>query len=159
MAAKKSAARKPAAKKPQDLRDITNFIEKVVGGGKPTKRGANMVVSAQLQNISSAKKKTVSKASKAGHKGMRTVESATKYALGDPKKGWKDVALNTGGWFLPYSKGAKAINLGTKAIKGAKTAKTVRGVAKTVGAVTMQQAYEKALTKPKSKPKTRPRGK
>lgn len=157
MPAKKPAARKPAAKKPQDLRDITNFIEKVVSGGKPAKRGANMVVSAQLQNISSAKKKTVSKASKAGHKGMRTVESAGKFAFGDPKKGWKDVAINTGGWILPYGKGAKAINVGTKFIKGAKTAKVVRGTLKTAGYLGASEAYGKAVNSvgKKSSPKSK----
>ena len=74
-----------------------------------------------------------------------------KSALGDPSKGWQDVAYNAGTWLIPYGKGAKAINKAVKGTKYVKTAKTVRGVAKTAGAVAAPAALSAALDATKRK--------
>lgn len=104
--------------------------------------------------------KSAKKAVKSGAKAMKTVDKAVtgaaKYALGDPKKGVKDVALNTGSWFVPYGKGAKVINKGVNAVvKGKKTAKVVRGAAKTAGVVGVGSAMDKASQSKKKNVKSR----
>lgn len=76
-------------------------------------------------------------------------------------------ALYEGGqWVVPYGKAFKGINLATKGIKAAKTAKTVRGVAKTATFFAGGEAYEKATgaaglkkSNTRTKTRTRPRGK
>ena len=119
-----------AAKKPQDLRDIINAANKLFS--KPSPRGATAQASAVLsraQNVSNKSAKAVSDAGKAGAKGSRAVSN---YVVGDPTKGWKNVAATTGVWLIPYGKGFKLVN---KAIKGAKyykSAKVARGAVKGV---------------------------
>jgi hypothetical protein len=93
-----------------------------------------------------AKNAAKNAASNVGKKASSTAKGAAKFAFGDPKKGWQDVAINTGTWLIPYSKGAKVINKGVNTVvKGKKTSKVVRGVAKGSGAVGAVTALEKGV--------------
>lgn len=101
---------------------------------------------------SGAYSKGVSGVSKAGKAQAKGAVATTKFIVGDPKKGWQDVAYNTGTWLIPYGKGAKAIERGVDfAIKGAKTAKVIKGVAKTAGVIAAPSVLESSLNKTKKK--------
>lgn len=133
-------------KKPQgDVQDILNWLDRQISGKAPRK-GATARVSATTRGISSSRKKTVKKAAAGGHKFAKGAQSVSKSVLGDPSKGWRDVAANSAMLVLPYSKGAKVINKGVNAVvKGKKKAKVVRGTAKTVGAVAAAEGADKAI--------------
>lgn len=97
---------------------------------------------------SGAYSQSMSGVSKAGHAQAKGAAETAKFIAGDPKKGWQDVAYNTGTWLIPYGKGAKVIEKGVNvAIKGAKTGRVIKGVAKTVGAVSAPSVLESALNK------------
>ena len=90
------------------------------------------------------------KVSNAGNKLAKGSTGAMKYAFGDPKKGWQDVASNTAMWLVPYGKvgkGAKAV------VKGRKSGKAASAAAQTAVALTAKPATDKALSKTR-KPKT-----
>lgn len=134
MAAKKAPAkktaprRKPSVRKSSDIKDIIGWLDKAL---KSDKTGAASKGTKGLY--------------KAGTKTQKTTLDVTKSVLGDPKKGWEDVAINTGTMFLPYGKGAKVIN---KAIKGtSKGKKVVRGTAKVAGAIAASEAYSAGVKK------------
>ena len=108
--------------------------------------------------IRQGRSKTVPKSAKTaikgGAKGMKAVDKAAtstaKYAFGDPKKGWQDVAGNTAMWLVPYGKvgkGAKAV------VKGRKSGKAASAAAQTAVALTAEPAVKKGLAKTR-KPKT-----
>ena len=120
------------AQKPKDLRDILNAANNLFNP-KPIRSSDPMVAAAlnQVQNIKSGTARAVSKG---GNNAVKGITEATKYALGDPSKGYKDVAINTGAWLIPYGKGFKVVNSAIKGAKYYKTAKTVRGVIK-LGAI------------------------
>ena len=71
--------------------------------------------------------------------------ATTKALLGDPKKGWKDVAYNTGTWIIPYGKAFKVVDAGVKGAKYYKTAKAIRGVLKGATLIGAPIALEKAI--------------
>lgn len=101
---------------------------------------------------SGAYSKGVSSVSKAGNAQAKGAIETVKFVAGDPKKGWQDVAYNTGTWIIPYSKGAKVINKGVNAVvKGKKTSAVIRGTAKTVGAISAPSVLDSALNKTKKK--------
>jgi hypothetical protein len=91
------------------------------------------------------------KVSNAGNKLAKGSTGAMKYAFGDPKKGWQDVASNTAMWLVPYGKigkGAKAV------VKGRKSGKAASAAAQTTVALTAKPATDKVLAKTKKvKPK------
>lgn len=125
--AKKSAPkRNAAARNKQDIKDILNWLDKQV---KSDKSGAS-------SKIVKGPSKIPPKVDKIGRGIIREV-------YGDPSKGWQDVAITGGSWFLPYGKGAKVVN---KVIKGtSKGKKVVRGVVKTAGVLGGQSLYEKGV--------------
>lgn len=105
--------------------------------------------------IRQGRSKTVPKGAKttikAGAKTMKAVDkgatSAAKYAFGDPKKGWQNVASESAMWLVPYSKigkGAKAV------VKGRKSGKAASGAVQTVVALTAKPAVDKVLSKTKN---------
>jgi hypothetical protein len=112
------AAKRKPAKKAQGWEDSIPFVNML---RKPT--------------APKSVKSSVKAANKAGRAANAIAREAAVAAFGDPKKGWRDVAGSTALTLAPYGKGAKLINKATKGIKGAKKAKTVRGVAKTAGAL------------------------
>jgi hypothetical protein len=91
------------------------------------------------------------KVSDAGNKLAKGTTGAMKYAFGDPKKGWQNVASESAMWLVPYGKigkGAKAV------VKGRKTGKAASAAAQTAAALTAKPALDKALSKTKNvKPK------
>lgn len=117
---------------------------------------------------------------KGGKAGIKASTETAKFMFGDPKKGWQDIAAQSGSFLIPYGKGYKAIDKaikGGKVIKSAKAAakgasgaskvvkaakagtkagaaKTVRGAAKGAGTLGVGAAYNKAINSTK-KPKTR----
>ena len=118
------------AKKPQDLRDIINAANKLFS--KPSPRGATAQGSAVLSRAQNVSNKGTQAVAKGSNKAVAGMTSAMKSQLGDPSKGWKDVASKSGVWLVPYGKGFKLVN---KAIKGAKyykSAKVARGAVKGV---------------------------
>lgn len=117
-----------AAKKPQDLRDIINAANKLFS--KPSPRGATAQASAVLNKAQNVSNKGTQAVAKGSNKAVAGMTSAIKSQLGDPKKGWKDVAVNTGMWVIPYGKGFKVVNKMVKGAKYYKTAKAVRGAIK-----------------------------
>lgn len=95
------------------------------------------------------------KAIKGAAKSMKAVDKAAtstaKYAFGDPKKGWQNVASESAMWLVPYGKvgkGAKAV------VKGRKSGKAASAAAQTATALTAKPVTDKALSKTKKvKPK------
>lgn len=116
------------AKKPQDLRDIINAANKLFS--KPSPRGATAQASAVLNKAQNVSNKGTQAVAKGSNKAVAGMTSAIKSQLGDPKKGWKDVAVNTGMWVIPYGKGFKVVDKMVKGAKYYKTAKAVRGAIK-----------------------------
>jgi hypothetical protein len=117
-----------AAKKPQDLRDIINAANKLFS--KPSPRGATAQASAVVSRAQNVSNKSTQAVAKGSNKAVAGMTSTMKSQLGDPSKGWKDVASKSGVWLIPYGKGYKLVN---KAIKGAKyykSAKAARGAVK-----------------------------
>lgn len=133
-----------AARKPKDLRDILNAVAGLTGN-KPSRQSTSAMSSAAVASINKAKKQTIKKTSDTGHKIAKATTGAAKYALGDPKKGWKDVAYNTGTWILPYGKAFKVVNAGVKGAKYYKSAKAVRGAIKGATLIGAPAALDKAL--------------
>jgi hypothetical protein len=91
------------------------------------------------------------KVSDAGNKLAKGTTGAMKYAFGDPKKGWQNVASESAMWLVPYGKigkGAKAVVKNRKVI-----GKVASGAAQTAVALTAKPAADKALAKTR-KPKT-----
>ncbi len=116
------------AKKPEGLRDILETLMGAKkGAGRP--RGATAQVSA-IMSKAPTKDKTIKASAKAGNAVAKGATGAAKAALGDPKKGWKNVAYNTGTWLIPYGKGFKVVNSAVKGAKYYKTAKVARGALK-----------------------------
>jgi hypothetical protein len=91
------------------------------------------------------------KVSDAGNKLAKGSTGAMKYAFGDPKKGWQNVASESAMWLVPYGKigkGAKAV------VKGRKSGKAASAAAQTTVALTAKPAVDKVLSKTKKvKPK------
>lgn len=91
------------------------------------------------------------KVSDAGNKLAKGSTGAMKYAFGDPKKGWQNVASESAMWLVPYGKigkGAKAV------VKGRKSGKAASAAAQTTIALTAKPTVDKVLSKTKKvKPK------
>lgn len=119
------------AQKPKDLRDILNKASSLVNKSAP--KGNNVVASAYLNNLQKTKNK-VAVPVEAAKVFNKTVEGTAKYVAGDPKKGYKDVVVNSGAWLIPYGKGFKVVDSAIKGAKFYKTAKLARGAIK-VGSV------------------------
>jgi hypothetical protein len=87
------------------------------------------------------------KISDAGNKLAKGTTGAMKYAFGDPKKGWQNVASESAMWLVPYGKigkGAKAV------VKGRKSGKAASAAAQTATALTAKPAVDKVLSKTKN---------
>lgn len=124
-----------AAKKPQGWEDSIPFV--------------NML---RKKTTPKSVKTSVKAGAKAGKKINSTTRSVVTTAFGDPKKGWRDVAVTSGSWVIPYGKGAKVIN---KAVKGAgKGAKVVRRSAKTAGFVGAPVALSAVVNSTKRRSRT-----
>lgn len=134
-----------ASRKPKDLRDILEAVAGITGSKKPARKSSSAMASAYVATGRNAQQKIVKKASNAGDAFYRGGMAATKAVLGDPKKGWKDVAYNTGTWIIPYSKGFKVVDATVKGAKYYKTAKAVRGAIKGATLLGAPVALEKAL--------------
>lgn len=133
--------RNAAARNKQDIKDILNWLEKKTN--PVPKKGATAATSAISSTVQSASGKTIGGAVRTGKGFKKGTEEVGKFFVGDPSKGWQDVAITGGSWFLPYGKGAKVIN---KAIKGtSKGKKVVRGAIKTAGLIGAQSVYEKGI--------------
>jgi hypothetical protein len=116
------------AKKPEGLRDILETLMGAKkGAGRP--RGATAQASA-IMSKAPTKEKTIQVAAKTGKAIGKGAAGAAKAAFGDPDKGWKNVAYNTGTWLIPYGKGFKVVNKAVKGAKYYKTAKVGRGALK-----------------------------
>lgn len=100
------AAKRKPAKKTQGWEDSIPFVNML---RKPT----------APKSVKSSVKAT----NKAGRAANAIARESAIAAFGDPKKGWKDVAVNTGTWFIPYGKGFEAVD---KVIKGGKVIKSTR---------------------------------
>ena len=148
------AAKRKPAKKSNDVMDIVDWLDKAINGSRKTK-STTARASAAKSSIASARKKTVAKGVKTGRGTKKVMEESTKFVFGDPSKGWRDVASTTAVNFAPYGKGAKLINKAAKGIKGAKTAKAVRGIAKTAGGAAIVYGTPAAINKTKRKSTTR----
>lgn len=143
-----------AARKPQDLRDILEAVAGITGSKKPARKSSSAMASAYVMTGRNAQQKIVKKVADAGDKFHRGGVAATKAAFGDPKKGWKDVAYNTGTWIIPYGKAFKVVNAGVKGAKYYKSAKAIRGVLKgatLIGAPIALEKAIKAVPEPKKK--------
>lgn len=130
-------------KKPQDLRDILNSASKLFN--KPSPRGGSAMASAKLNQIQSVSNKSTQAISKAGNKSVKTITDTVKTQLGDPKKGYKDVLVNSGAWLIPYGKGFKVVNSAVKGAKYYKSAKLARGAIKAGMLVTGSLGLGKAV--------------
>ena len=137
-----------APKKPQGLRDILNAVSNIVNGGKPPKQGGNAMASAQIAQAANIRGKAVQTVAKGGNAVAKGSTSAMKYAFGDPKKGWQDVAINSGAWLIPYGKAFKVVD---STVKGAKT---VRGLVKATTLIGASAALEKTVNKVAPRGKT-----
>jgi hypothetical protein len=111
--------------------DIVRFGEYVV---KETKRAVSgnkrPTDSSKGAGLRSSAEKSVRKI---GTTTKRGVEEYGKWTVGDPSKGWKDVATTTTMNFAPYgkiAKGAKKVIKGTKTVKGTKAAGKARNIKK-----------------------------
>jgi hypothetical protein len=148
--AKKQSSRRAPTKKSSDIKDILDWIEKKTN--PVPKKGATAATSAISSTVKSASGKTIRGAVRTGKGFKKGTEEVGKFFVGDPSKGWQDVALTSGSWFIPYEKGAKGINA---VIKGtSKGKKVLRGAAKTVGFLGAQSAYEKGIKSIGGKKKT-----
>jgi hypothetical protein len=135
-------------KKPQDLKDILNAASKLFN--KPAPRGGSAMASARLNQVQSVSNKSAQTVSKAGNKSVKAVTSTMKSQLGNPSKGYKDVAKNTGLWLIPYGKGFKVVNSAIKGAKYYKSAKLARGAVKGAailgGSAVLNKAVDSAPT-------------
>jgi hypothetical protein len=143
-----------APKKPQGLRDILNAVSNIVNGGKPPKQGGNAMASAQIAQAANIRGKTVKGAAKAGNAVAKGSTAAIKTAFGDPKKGWQDVAINSGAWLIPYGKAFKIVDKTVKGAKYVKGAKAVRGLLKGSTLAGASTALEKTVNKVAPRGKT-----
>lgn len=134
-----------AGKKPQDLRDILETIAKITGNKSKSKQSSSAMASAYVATGRDIKRKVVKTGSKMGHTAANVSTGAAKAAFGDPKKGIKDVAYNTGTWLIPYGKAFKVVNAGVKGAKYYKTAKAVRGAIKGATLIGAPVALQKAV--------------
>ena len=130
-------------KKPQDLKDILNAASKLFN--KPAPRGGSSMATAKLNQVQSVSNKSTQAISKAGNKSVKAITSTIKSQLGDPSKGYKDVAKNTGLWLIPYGKGFKVVNGAIKGAKYYKSAKLARGAVKGAAIIGGSSVLNKAV--------------
>lgn len=96
--------------------------------------------------------KSVKTSVKATAKTGKAINASSRYiattAFGDPKKGWKDVAVNTGTWLIPYGKGFEAVD---KVIKGGRVIKETGAAVRGAKGVRKVTKGAKAATKATAK--------